>query len=107
MKIKTGDKVRILTGKDKGKEGVVLQVFTELNRLVVEGINISTKHLRRRGQTAGQQIHFPAPLHVSNVSIISSKTGKTGRVGYKFIGSGDTRKKVRVVHSKGTVEDIE
>ena len=106
MKIKVGDKVRVTTGKDKGKSGVVLQLFTKVNRVVVEGVNISTKHLKRRGQTSGQQIHFPAPLPISNVSILS-KDGQTGRVGFKWIGTGAERKKIRVIRSKGAVQDIE
>ena len=76
MKIKTGDKVRILAGKDKGKEGKVIQVFPKLERLVIEGANLMTKHLRKQGNRPGQKIEFPAPLHASNVQIISSKSSK-------------------------------
>ena len=107
MKIKTGDKVRVITGKDKGKEGNVLQVFPDLGRVVVEGVNIMKKHLRKQGNRAGQKIEFPAPLHISNVQIISSKTGKTGRVGYKTIETEGKQKKIRVIRSKGQTEDIE
>ncbi|PJA45278.1 50S ribosomal protein L24 [Candidatus Uhrbacteria bacterium CG_4_9_14_3_um_filter_50_9] len=107
MKIKTGDNVRILAGKDKGKEGKVLQVFPEMNRVVVEGINMLTKHLKSRGDRPGQKIQFAAPLHVSNLQLISTKSGKTGRVGYKVVEKDGAKKKIRVIHSKGATEDIE
>ncbi|KKW33333.1 MAG: 50S ribosomal protein L24 [Candidatus Uhrbacteria bacterium GW2011_GWA2_53_10] len=108
MKIKTGDKVRVITGKEKGKEGAVLQVFPQLERVVVEGINLSTRHLRARSKDApGQKIRFPAPIHISNVSLISAKSGKSGRVGYKIIEKDGVRTKIRVLRSKGTSEDIE
>ncbi len=108
MKLKTGDKVRIIAGKEKGKEGVVLQVFPKLERVVVEGANVLTRHLRARGsKNPGQKIRFPSPLHVSNVELISGKSGKAGRVGYKFIEKDGIKKKIRVLRSKGKTEDIE
>jgi large subunit ribosomal protein L24 len=107
MKIKTGDKVRILAGKDKGKEGKVLQVFPKLQRVVVENINMMTKHLRARGSQRGQTIKFPSPLHLSNVRLISPKSGKGGRVGFAFIAKDGARKKVRVIRSKGQSEQVE
>lgn len=107
MKIKTGDKVRILSGKDKGKEGAVLQVFPVLERIVVEGINVMTRHLRGRSDRPGQKIQFPSPLHVSNVKLISAKSGKMGRVGYKMIEKDGESKKIRVIRSRGTSEDAE
>ncbi len=107
MKIKTGDKVRVLAGKDKGKEGKVLQVFPKLERVVVENVNLMTKFLKRRGTTKGQAIKFPSPLHVSNVRIISEKSGKSGRVGFAFVAKDGDKKKVRVIRSKGASEQIE
>ncbi len=107
MKIKTGDNVRILSGKDKGKQGKVLQVFPKLNRVVVDGLNMLTKHLRSQGDRPGQKIQFPAPLHVSNVQLVSSKSGTSGRVGYKIIEKDGKRSKIRVIRSKGQSEDIE
>lgn len=103
MKIKTGDTVKIIAGKDRGKTGKVLQVFPELDRVSVEGINLATKHLRRRSATEkGQKIQFPAPLHVSNVMLVDQKTGKPTRVGYTYVTKGEKRAKVRV--SKSTKE---
>ena len=108
MKIKTGDKVKILAGKDKGKEGKVLQVFPKLSKVVVEGINVATRHLRsnRSGQP-GQKIQFPSPVHMSNVTLINPKTGKAGRVGYKILEQDGKSTKVRIVRTKGEVQDVE
>jgi len=107
MKIKTGDKVRVLAGKDKSKEGKVLQVFPMLERVVVENVNLLTKHLKRRGTTAGQTIKFPSPIHVSNVRIVSGKSGKSGRIGFAFVTKDEGKMKVRVIRSKGASEQIE
>ncbi|NQV89663.1 MAG: 50S ribosomal protein L24 [Parcubacteria group bacterium] len=107
MKIKTGDNVRVLSGKDKGKQGKVLQVFPELSRLVVDEVNMMTKHLRKQGDRPGQKIQFPAPLHISNVQLVSSKSGISGRVGYKMIEKDGAKTKIRVIRSKGQSEDIE
>ncbi len=107
MKIKTGDNIRVIAGKDKGKEGKVLQVFPVLERVVVEGLNLMTKHLKKHGSQPGQKIQFPSPLHISNVQLISSKTGTKGRVGYKVIENEGVKSKIRVMRKKGAVEDIE
>ncbi|MBI4435046.1 50S ribosomal protein L24 [Candidatus Uhrbacteria bacterium] len=107
MNIKTGDKVRVMAGKDKGKQGTVLQVFPKLERVVVEGVNLMTKHLRKHASRPGQKIEFPAPIHASNLQVLSAKTGLAGRVGYKHIDKDGKRIKVRVIRSKGQVEDID
>lgn len=83
MNIKTGDNVKVIAGKDKGKTGKVLQVFPTRERVVVEGVNLAIKHLRpRREGESGQRVEFPAPLHVSNVMLVCPKSGKPTRVGY-------------------------
>lgn len=107
MKIKTGDKVRLIAGKDKGKEGTVLQVFPLLERVVVEGVNLMTRHLKSRAGQPGQKVQFSSPVHVSNVKLVSSKSGISGRVGYKVVEQDGKRTKIRVLRSKGTTEDIE
>lgn len=99
MKIKKGDKIKILSGKDKGKTGKVLQVFISRNRASVEGLNILIKHMRpRREGEKGQRIEFPAPIDLSNLALVCPKCGKTTRVSYqhKEIGSEDKKKKVRI-----------
>jgi large subunit ribosomal protein L24 len=106
MKIKTGDKVKIITGKDRGKEGAVIQVFPEIERVVVEGINMMTRHLRKRANQPGQKIKFASPIHISNIKLISPKSGKTGRVGYKKIETDGKTRKIRVIKTRGFVEDI-
>lgn len=67
MKIKTGDNVRVIAGADKGKTGKVIQVFPKMEKIVVEGVNKSVKHVRKRGSTPGQRVEYDAPIHVSNV----------------------------------------
>ena len=85
MKIKVNDKVKILRGKDRGKEGKVIQVFPEAEKLVVEGVNIMKKHMRPRRQgEKGQTIELSAPLHLSKVSLLCPKCGRSGRVGSKL-----------------------
>jgi len=108
FKIKTSEKVRIIAGKDKVKEGKVIQIFPKISKVVVEGLNLATRHLgsQRRGQ-AGQKIQFPAPIHISNVKLVSPKTGKAGRVGTKVLEVEGNKKKIRVLKSKGVTEDIE
>jgi len=84
MKIKTGDRVKIISGKDAGKEGKVIQVFPSREKLVVEGANIIKKHMRpKRGGDKGQVIELAGPLHVSKVMMICPKCGKNTRVGHK------------------------
>lgn len=100
--------VRILAGKDKGKQGKILQVFPDLNRAVVEGLNIAMRHLRsnRRGE-AGQKISFPAPIQISNLQLVSPKSGNSGRVGWKVIEKDGKKNAVRVIRRGKTSEDIE
>ncbi len=94
MKIKTGDKIKIIAGKDKGKTGKVLQVFPDRNLASVEGLNILIKHMRPRRQgEQGQRIEFPAPMDLSNMMLICPKCGKPTTVGYKYSESGEGDKK--------------
>jgi len=93
MKIKKGDKVKILAGKDKGKTGKVLQVLLERNKASVEGVNLLFKNMRPRKQgESGQRIQFPAPLMVSNMVLVCPKCGKTTRVTYQI---AENKKKLR------------
>jgi large subunit ribosomal protein L24 len=99
MKIKKGDKVKMLTGKDNGKTGKVLQVLPGQNKVSIEGLNILIKHMRpqRQGES-GQRIEFPSFVNASNVALVCPKCSKTARVGYKMLegGEGKKAKKVRV-----------
>jgi large subunit ribosomal protein L24 len=102
MKIKKNDKVKILAGKDKGKEGKVLQIFADTNKASIEGLNLLIKHLRPRKQgEKGQRIEFPAPLSITNLALICPNCGKTTRVGYQLTEETSaegkkTGKKVRI-----------
>jgi large subunit ribosomal protein L24 len=94
MNIKKGDKVKILAGKDKGKTGKVLQVFNKKDRISVEGINLLFKNMRPKKQgEKGQRIQFPAPMQISNISLVCPKCGKITRVGYKIL---ENKKKARI-----------
>lgn len=93
MKIKTGDNVKVMAGKDRGKTGKVIQVFQKDNKVVVEKVNILVKHIRSRQQgQSGQRIELPAPLSMSNVQIICPSCSKPTRVGYE--GSKKDKKRV-------------
>lgn len=101
LNIKTGDTVIIRTGKDRGKKGKVLQVFTREQRVVVEGINQMTKNIRSRKQgDKGQRVQFNAPLHVSNVMFVDPKSGQPSRLGGRLVADKKVR---RVVRSGETV----
>ncbi len=100
MKIKKGDSVIVIAGKDKGKKGKVLLTLPKTEQVVIEGINVATKHLKnRRVRSQGQIIEKSMPLHVSNVALAID--GKGVRVGYTVEQDGDKSKKVRVARPSG------
>jgi large subunit ribosomal protein L24 len=85
MKLKKGDTVLIISGKDRGRKGKVLKAFPKGQRVLVESINLKKKHVRpKREEEKGQIVQIPAPIHVSNVKLICSKCGKATRIGYKI-----------------------
>ena len=93
MKIKKGDNVLIISGKDKGRTGKVSRAFPKEGGILVEGINLKKKHVRPKKEGGkGQVVDIPAAIEVSNVKIICPKCGKAARVGYKIEGD----KKVRI-----------
>jgi large subunit ribosomal protein L24 len=99
MKIKKGDKVQVLSGKDRGKEGVVMFAFPEKSTVIVEGVNLVKKHQRPQGEgQPGGIIDKDMPMHVSNVAALSPKDGKPTRIGYKILDDGT---KVRVCKRTG------
>ncbi|MBW5480857.1 50S ribosomal protein L24 [Streptomyces bambusae] len=103
MKIKKGDLVQVITGKDKGKQGKVIQAMPAENRVLVEGVNRVKKHTKAGQNQAGGIVITEAPIHVSNVQLVVEKDGKkvVTRVGYRFDDEGN---KIRV--AKRTGEDI-
>lgn len=93
MKIRKGDKVRVITGKDKGKEGVVERVYENKNKLLIPGLNIYKRHVKKSEQfPEGGIIEMPRALDASNVMLVSSSTKKVTRVGFVIEGN----KKFRV-----------
>ncbi|MEI8394207.1 MAG: 50S ribosomal protein L24 [Rhodospirillaceae bacterium] len=103
LKVKTKDKVVVITGRDKGKAGEVLKVMVKQNRVVVRGVNLVTKHERPSANAQGGIKEIEAPIHVSNISHIDPKSGQPTRVGYKFLEDG---RKVRVARRSGEVIDL-
>lgn len=101
-KIKKGDNVIVLVGKDKGRSGTVLAVFPKENKLIVQGISIRKKHQKQTQTQQGGIIEQEAKLHISNVAIIDPKDQKASKVGFKFLKDG---KKVRFVKKSGEVLD--
>lgn len=95
MKIKKGDKVQVIAGKDRGKTGTIARAFPSEEKVIIEGVNVVKKHLRASQQNRkGQIIEKAMPLHVSNVMIVDPKSGKPTRV--RIERSGNTRTRVAV-----------
>ena len=105
-KIKKGDEVVVTTGKDKGRRSKVAQVLAT-GKVVVEGVNVAKKHQRGNPNAgvAGGIVEKEMPIDISNVAIWNAKAGKGDRVGYKFEGEGEKRRKVRVFKSNQALVD--
>ena len=87
MKLKKGDNVIVIAGKDKGKKGKIVTVLVSQNKVVVEGINMMKKHQRpRKSGEKGSKIDKAMPIHASNVQVVDSKTGHGSRIGKKKVG---------------------
>ncbi|ADO83570.1 50S ribosomal protein L24 [Ilyobacter polytropus] len=100
MHVKTGDTVYVISGKDKGKTGKVLQVFTKKGKVVVEGINVVTKHMKPTPMNPqGGVVTKPAPIFSSKVMLFDEKAGKPTKTGFKFVDG----KKVRYSKVSGEV----
>ena len=104
-KIRKGDKVVVLSGRDKGRSGEVIEVRPAENRAVVRGINMVKRHQRQTAQQEGGIISKELPVHMSNIALADPKDGKPTRVGFKFIGEGNDRKKVRFAKRSGVEID--
>ena len=104
-KIKKGDKVVVTTGRDKGRSGEVIEMRRDDGRVLVRGVNMVKRHQRQTAQQEGGIISKEAPIHLSNVALADPKDGKPTRVGFKFVGKGDDRKKVRFAKRSGVEID--
>jgi large subunit ribosomal protein L24 len=103
MKLKVGDKVKVIAGSSKGKEGKIIKTLREENRVIVEGVNIVKKHKKGNGQETGGILEVEAPIDASNVMIIDPKTKKPSRIGYTI--DEKSNKKIRI--SKKSNEKID
>ncbi|WP_071130222.1 50S ribosomal protein L24 [Enterococcus timonensis] len=102
MFVKKGDKVKVITGKDRNKEGIVLEAFPKKDRVIVEGVNMIKKHQKpNNAAPQGGILEKEASIHVSNVALVDPKTGEATKVSYKVIEG----KKVRVSKKSGEVID--
>ena len=102
LKVRKGDNVIVITGKDKGKKGNVLRVHTKTSKVLVQGVNMAKRHMGAgRGQTPGI-VDKEMPIHISNVSLIDPKTDKPTRIGFRFLEDG---RKVRYAKKSGEVID--
>jgi len=104
-KIRKGDKVIVLTGRDKGRTGEVVEVRTEEGRALVRGVNLVKRHQKQSAQQEGGIISKEAAVHLSNLALADPKDGKPTRIGFKFVGQGDDRRKVRVAKRSGVEID--
>ena len=102
LKIKKGDHVVVITGKDKGKKGEVLKMLPSENRAIVKGVSLIRRHQRQTAAQEGGIITKEAPIHISNLALEDPKDGKPTRVGYKFLKDG---RKVRFARRSGEVID--
>jgi large subunit ribosomal protein L24 len=102
LKIKRGDTVVVISGKEKGKRGEVERVLLKENRVVVGGVNVRTRHARPTQNNQQGLYTFAAPIHVSNVMLVDPGSGAPTKVGYRFTDSGE---KIRVARKSG--EDID
>lgn len=107
MKIKQGDQIIVIAGKEKGKTGEVMRIISttsrgkgkeKTDRVVVKGLNLRKKHIKKGANQPGEIVTFEASMHISNIALSDPKTGKPTRVGYKKLDGG---KKVRIAKKSG------
>jgi large subunit ribosomal protein L24 len=102
-RIKKGDNVVVLAGKDKGKKGSVLRVVAAGGRAVVQGVNMVKRHTRPRPGEPGGIVEKEAPIHISNLAHVDPKSGGPTRIGFRILGDG---RKVRFAKKSGEVIDL-
>lgn len=103
LKVKKGDRVVVIAGRDKGKRGEVLSVIPDENRALVQGVNVVVRHQKQSPQQEGGKISKEAPIHISNIAVEDPASGEASRVGYKILDDG---RKVRFAKRSGeTIDD--
>ena len=102
LKIRKGDRIVVIAGKDKGKTGAVLTVFPKENKAIVQGVNVSKRHTKQSASQEGGIVSKEMPIHISNLAHLDPKDDKPTRVGYKTLDDG---RKVRVARRSGEVID--
>ncbi|HYM32656.1 MAG TPA: 50S ribosomal protein L24 [Candidatus Cybelea sp.] len=103
FKLKKGDKVVVLSGREKGKKGEIIRMIRDERRAVVAGVNVVKRHTRPAAGNPGGIVEKEAPIHLSNLAIQDPKDGKPSRIGFKFLDDG---RKVRVAKRSGEVIDL-
>ena len=103
QKIRKGDKVIVLTGRDKGKKGDVLKVIPKEERAVVRGVNMVKRHQKQTPRLQGGIVSKEAPIHLSNIAHVDPKSGAATRIGFKILNDG---RKVRFAKKSGEVIDV-
>jgi len=99
VKLKKGDNVLVISGKDKGKSGSILSIFPKKNRAIVKGVNVVKKHQKPSKQSGGGIIEKELSIHISNLTFLSLKDGKKTKIGYKF----ENNKKIRIEKKTGEI----
>ena len=102
FRVKKGDQVTVLTGRDKGKTGEVLRIIPDKARALVQGVNMVKRHQRPSQQSPGGISEFEAPIHISNIAVVDPKEGGATRIGYRRLEDG---RKIRFARRSG--EDID
>ena len=102
LKIKKGDNVVVIRGRDKGKRGEVLRVYPDEGRLIVQGVHMARRHTKQRMGDPGGIVDKELTIHISNVAHVDPQSGKPSRVGYRIMDDG---KKVRVARRSGEMID--
>ena len=104
-RIRKGDKVVVLSGRDRGRSGEVVAVHPAEERALVRGVNMVKRHQKQTAQQEGGIVSKEATVHLSNLALADPKDGKPTRIGFKFVGTGDDRRKVRVARRSGVEID--
>lgn len=88
MKLRIGDQVKVITGKDKGKTGEIMRIDRKSEKVIVKGINIITRHIKASQGRAGERVQYEGSVHASNVMVVDPKTNKPTRIGYRLTADG-------------------